>query len=134
MLYPLGQIYAGALLLVNPLVPLPTAAVFGKLGPPYSRPLPAIIENNAVRLCQFGNDLEATATTFVPEISDLLTRLRQIPTCRAAQMSGSGASCFGIFDDFDTASRVATEFNGDGIWAKATKLHPSDVPSNDVSS
>ena len=132
MIYPLDHIYAGALLLVNPLVPLPTAAVFEQLAPPYNRPLPKIIEHNAVRLCKFGNDLEATATTFVPEINDLLTRLRRIPTCRAAQMSGSGASCFGIFDDIDTASLVAAEFESDGVWAKATKLHPSDVSTNNV--
>ena len=62
MIYPLDQIYAGALLLVNPLVPLQTAAVFEQLTPPYNRPLPEIVECNAAHLCRFGNDLEATAT------------------------------------------------------------------------
>ena len=124
VIYPLDQITAGALLLVNPLVPLSTAAVFRQLAPPYNQPLPDIIEHNAVRLCEFGNDLEEPATTFVPEINYLLTRLRQTPTCQAAQMSGSGASCFGIFDDIKTASLVAAEFKSDKIWAKATKLHP----------
>ena len=42
-----------------------------------------------LRLCGFGNDLEAAATArFVPEINGLLTRLRQIPTCRAATNVG----------------------------------------------
>ncbi len=131
MIYPLDKIYAEALLLINPHVPLSTAAVFKQLAPPYNQPLPEIIEQNAVRLCRFGNDLEAAATTFVPEINDLLTRLRKIPTCRAARMSGSGASCFGIFDDIDTARLLAAKFSSDGIWAKATKLHPSDKPTND---
>ena len=124
VVHPLDKIHAGALLLVNPLVPLSTAAVFKQLGPPYNQPLPEITDYDAVRLCEFGNDLEAAATAFVPEINDLLNRLRQMPTCRAAQMSGSGASCFGIFDDINTASLVAAAFKSDGIWAKATKLHP----------
>ena len=123
MLHPLDKIHAGALLLVNPLVPLSTATVFKKLTPPFNPPLPEISDHDAVRLCAFGNDLEVTATRVVPEISYLLTRLRQTPTCRAAQMSGSGASCFGIFDDIDSANLAATAFKSDGIWVKATKLH-----------
>ena len=131
-IHPIDKIHAGAFLLVNPLVPLSTAAVFKQLAPPYNQPLPQITDEDAVHLCKFGNDLEAAATAFVPEINDLLTRLRQIPTCRGAQMSGSGASCFGIFDDINMASNVAAAFQSDGIWAKATKLHPVDVPTDTV--
>ena len=132
VIHPIDKIHAGAFLLVNPLVPLSTSAVFKQLVPPYNQPLPKITNDNAVDLCEFGNDLEAAATAFVPEIKDLLTRLRQSPTCRAAQMSGSGASCFGIFDDINMASHVAAAFRSDGIWAKATKLHPIDVPTDGV--
>ena len=130
----LDRVHAGALLLVNPLVPLSTANVFKQLIPPYNQPLPEIISYDTVHLCEFGNDLEAAATAFVPEISDLLARLRRIPTCSAAQMSGSGASCFGIFDDIDTANIVARTFKKDGVWAQATKLYPLDVPTDGVSS
>ena len=94
VIHPLNQIHAGALLLVSPLVPLSTATVYEQIAPPYNQALPEITDDDAVSLCKFGNDLEAVATAFVPEINDLLVRLRQIPTCRAAQMSGSGASCF----------------------------------------
>jgi 4-diphosphocytidyl-2-C-methyl-D-erythritol kinase len=132
VIHPLNKIHVGALLLVCPSVPLSTAAVFKQITPPYNRPLPDIIDLNAVQLCVFGNDLEAAATTLVPEINDLLTRLRETPTCHAAQMSGSGATCFGIFDDIDTASPVASQFEKDHVWAKVTKLHPSDVPTYSV--
>ena len=132
VIHPLDKIHAGALLLVNPLVHLSTADVFNTLAPPYNQPLPKITDDNAVRLCEFGNDLEAAATTLVPEINDLLTRLRQIPACRAAQMSGSGASCFGIFDDIGTASLVAAALRSDGIWAKATQPYSLDVPPEGV--
>ena len=126
------RIHAGALLLVNPLVPLSTARVFKQLTPPYKQPLPEIVNYDTKHLCKFGNDLEAAATAIVPEISNLLARLRRTPTCSAAQMSGSGASCFGIFDDIDTANIVAATFKKDGIWAQATRLYPADAPTDGV--
>ena len=132
VIYPLNKIRAGALVLVNPLVPLSTAAVFNQLCPPYNQPLPDINDHDAVRYCKFGNDLETAASAFVPEINDLLRRLRQTPTCRAAQMSGSGASCFGIFDDIAAATHAAEAFGTAGIWAKATKLHRSDAATDGV--
>ena len=132
VIYPLNKIHAGALVLVNPLVPLSTAAVFNQLCPPYNQPLPDINDHDAVRYCRFGNDLETAASAFVPEINDLLRRLRQTPTCRAAQMSGSGASCFGIFDDIAAATHAAEAFGTAGIWAKATKLHRSDATTDGV--
>ena len=127
VIHPLNKIHAGALVLVNPLVPLSTATVFNQLCPPFDQPLPDINYHEAARYCRYGNDLEKAATAFVPEIKNLLRRLRQTPTCRAAQMSGSGASCFGIFDDIDAATYAATAFESAGVWAKATKLHRSDA-------
>ena len=131
VIYPLNKIHAGALVLVNPLVPLSTATVFNQLCTPFNRPLPDMNDHDAVRYCRFGNDLETAATTFVPEINDLLRRLRQTPSCRTAQMSGSGASCFGIFDDIPAASHVAAAFEKNGIWAKATKLLQADGLTDD---
>jgi len=61
-----------------------------------------------------------------------LRRLRQTPTCRAAQMSGSGASCFGIFDDIAAATDAAAAFETAGFWAKATKLYRPDAATDGV--
>jgi len=122
IIHPLGPIHAGALLLVNPLIPLSTAAVFKHLSPPYNDRLPEITDFDAVNLCRFGNDLLPAAQALVPEINQLLNHLRQISGCRVAQMSGSGASCFGIFDDFDAAAAAGIILNDAGIWAKPTRL------------
>ena len=43
------------------------------------------------------NDLEPAALTLAPEIGEVLSALRAAPGCRFARMSGSGATCFGIF-------------------------------------
>ena len=130
---PLDDIHAGALLLVNPLAPLSTAKVFKQLAPPYNQALPKIIENDAVSLCGYGNDLEAVATRLVPEITDILQRFRLMPSCHAAQMSGSGASCFGIFDDLAVATAACAEFQQAGYWTKPARLSPADPPADGIS-
>ena len=132
-IHQLDDIHAGALLLVNPLVPLSTAAVFKQLAPPYNQALPEITDNDAVRLSGYGNDLEAVATRLVPEITDILQRFRRMPSCHAAQMSGSGASCFGIFDDLADATAACTEFQQAGYWTKPARLSPANTPAGGIS-
>ena len=45
------------------------------------------------------NDLEAPAIAAFPVIGEVLKELRALRGCRLARMSGSGATCFAIFDD-----------------------------------
>jgi len=100
------------LVLVNPGVPLSTPAVFKSRTGPFSKALrwrealhdvPAL----AARLSEGRNDLEASATQMVPEIGDVLSALRATPACHLARMSGSGATCFGLFGDENTAMAAA---------------------------
>ena len=65
---------------------------------------------NAAKLLAFGNDLLAPACRLVPEINTILVRLRAAPGCVAATMSGSGASCLGIFTSPDQATAAANRF------------------------
>ncbi|HYE27464.1 MAG TPA: 4-(cytidine 5'-diphospho)-2-C-methyl-D-erythritol kinase [Allosphingosinicella sp.] len=86
---------AGApVLLVNPGVPLSTAAVFRDWDGEDSGPLGALEASR--------NDLEPAATALVPEVADALEALEG---ARIARMSGSGATCFGLY--FSEAERDA---------------------------
>ncbi len=79
------------ILLVNPLIPCPTGAVFkawdgkdrGALDP--------------ADWMQARNDLELPSINLHPEIADVLSALNE-NSPKLARMSGSGATCFGIFD------------------------------------
>lgn len=122
VIHKLKKIHAGALLLINPLIPLSTATVFQMVSPPYNKMLPKIIDQEASVICKLGNDLEAVSIRLVPQIADILDRLRDLPCCLAAQMSGSGASCFGIFNDLKSAKVAEHEFQQAGYWTKPTKL------------
>ncbi len=61
----------------------------------------------AADLAPLGNDLEAPALALCPAIGDVLAWLRARPGCLLARMSGSGATCFGLFADAAAAAAAA---------------------------
>ncbi len=84
------------ILLVNLGIPLGTAPVFKgwdqvDRGPLDSSSLEAVISSGR-------NDLEAPARVLVPDIADVLERLRATPGVTLSRMSGSGATCCALFD------------------------------------
>ncbi|MFC3174212.1 4-(cytidine 5'-diphospho)-2-C-methyl-D-erythritol kinase [Novosphingobium bradum] len=82
-------------LLVNPRVPLATGPVFKAWDGIDRGPLPM---GTAREIALAGrNDLEAPAIALCPEIAEVLAALRATPAW-LARMSGSGATCFALFD------------------------------------
>jgi 4-diphosphocytidyl-2-C-methyl-D-erythritol kinase len=70
------------------------------------------------------NDLEAPALKLAPAIASLLTTLRAQPGCRLARMSGSGATCFGLFVSKAAAETAARNLKAaqPRWWVQATEL------------
>ncbi|KPF66755.1 hypothetical protein IP69_14560 [Bosea sp. AAP35] len=75
-------------------------------------------------LAASGNDLEAPARRVAPVIDTVLAALRAQPGCRLARMSGSGATCFALFDDCraSAAAGRALAHAQPGWWVKPTLL------------
>ena len=105
------------LVLANPNHAVATAQVFAGLGPvapaagpdaPVPADRPALLGWLRAR----GNDLEAPARRLAPVIREVLGALSAQPGCGLAGMSGSGATCFGVFDDPEAAARAATAMRG----------------------
>lgn len=98
--------------LVNPGVGVPTPQIFRRLerrdnpGLPELPPLP---DAAAVAgwLKATRNDLESPALAIAPGIGAALSGLDAQPGCLLARMSGSGATCFGLFPDEDAAGKAA---------------------------
>lgn len=123
------------LVLVNPGVLLPTAGVFASLnarrGASAMKP-PGRIEtlwDLVAYLEESGNDLEAPATHLQPDIDHVLEALHHEPGCVFAQMSGSGATCFGLFNDHQYAEGGASRIAQDHPhwWVKATRIAAPDI-------
>jgi 4-diphosphocytidyl-2-C-methyl-D-erythritol kinase len=116
-------------LLVNPGVAVATADVFAALAaPPAGQTAPAAQPlGPAALLAEIAsgrNDLEAPAIELEPAIADVLAVLRKLPGCRLARMSGSGPTCFGLFDSSRAASAAARTLRVGypAWWVRATVL------------
>jgi 4-diphosphocytidyl-2-C-methyl-D-erythritol kinase len=103
--------------LVNPLRPSPTGAVYraydaaGAPGGADAPQWPASLETpRAVAdfLAACRNDLEAPAIGLQPAIAAVLVALRADPETLIARMSGSGATCFALCGDAAAARRLAS--------------------------
>jgi 4-diphosphocytidyl-2-C-methyl-D-erythritol kinase len=115
--------------LVNPGVAVATADVFAALAaPPAGQNAPAAEPlGPAALLAEIAggrNDLEAPAIELEPAIADVLAVLRKLPGCRLARMSGSGPTCFGLFDSSRAASAAARTLRVGypAWWVRATVL------------
>jgi 4-diphosphocytidyl-2-C-methyl-D-erythritol kinase len=100
------------LVLVNPGIALPTASVFrarhGALSPPARfAAAPASVAELAALLEERRNDLSAAAIGIVPAIGDVLARLAAQQGALLARMSGSGATCFALFETTAAAEAAA---------------------------
>ena len=117
------------LVLVNPGVGLSTAAVFGALLRRDNPPLPPVAPMPdavalAAYLCHCRNDLEAPALSIVPQIGAVLAALQGQKGCLLARMSGSGATCFGLFASASAAVAAATALRAQSAawWVQATTM------------
>ena len=115
-----------AVLLVNPRQPLSTAAVFGQYKAVPSGDAGSLTSADPAALLAYGNDLLAPACRLVPEITAILGQLRAAPGCLAATMSGSGASCLGIFTSPDQAAAAAAALRDGGYWTMPTSIKSGD--------
>jgi 4-diphosphocytidyl-2-C-methyl-D-erythritol kinase len=120
--------------LVNPGVAVPTKDVFAELRIDHTKstgasaPLPQGGAENLATLFRAlagdRNDLEAPAIALQPVIADVLDDLRASAACRLARMSGSGATCFGLFDSGRAATAAARNLRTKHPtwWVRATTL------------
>ncbi len=111
------------LVLVNPRVALATSAVFDRrarrsapFSPPAKTPRLTSAAAFLADLARCHNDLEADASDLAPEIGDVLAALRAAPGCRLARLSGSGATCVGLFGSAAAAAAAAATLARGGDW------------------
>ncbi|MGC9448810.1 4-(cytidine 5'-diphospho)-2-C-methyl-D-erythritol kinase [Cereibacter johrii] len=120
----------GWLVLANPGVSVPTPPVFKALArrdnPPMPDDLPGwpSVEALAAFLAAQRNDLEPPAIALAPEIARTRTALAAQPGCLLARMSGSGATCFGLFAAEEAARAAAGAIGAEqpGWWVAPARM------------
>jgi 4-diphosphocytidyl-2-C-methyl-D-erythritol kinase len=137
---PAGALPRCGVVLVNPLIPLPTAKVYRGFGGPFSPParfaVPADATALAALLADRRNDLTESAIARAPIIADILERLAGLEHCLLARMSGSGATCFALFPHLADAEAAAVHLRHDAPhwWIAATRLMAADDALSDAPS
>jgi 4-diphosphocytidyl-2-C-methyl-D-erythritol kinase len=119
--------------MVNPRVPVATQDVFKALGLRHGELLVGVtdvirapawpekgasVEDWVEALAASSNDLEAPATRLQPVIGEVLSALSATNGAWLARMSGSGATCFAIFENTAEAQRASQKiaFDHPGWW------------------
>jgi 4-diphosphocytidyl-2-C-methyl-D-erythritol kinase len=103
--------------LVNPGRPVETRSVFRGLARRENAPMPDPPEGFATAadlvdwLGATRNDLETPAMAVEPAIGRVLAALSGRPGCALARMSGSGATCFGLFPEAADAEAAALDLS-----------------------
>lgn len=118
-----------SLLLVNPRISVPTPEVFKNLQTPMNEPMgfpPPCPEDQSAWISWLAtqrNDLEPPAITAQPIIASVLSQLRGLAGCQLGRMSGSGATCFAIFQDDESCAQALAQVRRDhpNWWSVQTR-------------
>ncbi len=122
------ELYA---VLANPGIALSTPDVFAALENKTNAPLPKRLPRwrgawSAIDwIAKQRNDLEEPARRLAPVIGDVLDALAGLPGARFARLSGSGATCFALFEDraeAEAAADMLADRHPDW-WVTAATLH-----------
>lgn len=121
------------IVLVNPNEALATPAVFrartGAFAPasPFHE-TPATVHDLVAALKERNNSLTESAITLCPAIATVLGALEQTQDCLLARMSGSGATCFGLFPDRASAkAAVAQIYKDHNDWWVVSTVFPTSM-------
>jgi len=121
-LAPIAGLGAMPALLVNPGVAVSTAAVF-KAWDGVDRG--GLASGDLLAVARAGrNDLEPPARAIAPVIAHVVALLAEAPGARLARMSGSGATCFALFETAAERGAAAARINAahPGWWCLETAL------------
>ncbi|WP_293575505.1 4-(cytidine 5'-diphospho)-2-C-methyl-D-erythritol kinase [Phaeobacter sp.] len=128
-LTPLPQLPQFHIVLVNPGVSVATPAIFRALERRENAPMAELLPTweNAQALAEWlsdqRNDLQAPAVTLAPEIGTVLAALQATMPLFSA-MSGSGATCFGLYPSTKQAQDAAAHLRRHHAdwWVRAGQL------------
>lgn len=135
VLAPAPRLPPCGIVLLNPGIAVATADVFRARQGPFSAPaeLPdgwVDATSLAADLARWRNDLETPAIVLCPAIGEALSRLRAQSGCLIARMSGSGATCYGLFATATNAAEAAKRLEAPGWWAWGGDLHQPAISAN----
>lgn len=121
------------IVLVNPGIPLPTAQVYKSYVPPHRQAATHTKRIGSQRelvdlVTPLHNDLQPAAFSLLPEIKNVLAMIAHTPNCLLVRMSGSGATCYGLYESEISARQAADAIKTaqPAWWIQETRIRRSD--------
>jgi len=118
------------LVIANPRVPVSTRDIFSKNKnftpePPQKYIHLTSFQEFSDYLRGQKNDLTPAAIAVCPVIKNVISAIKNLPNCSLARMSGSGPSCFGLFETQKDATNALDILQSmqPNWWVKSTKLN-----------
>lgn len=114
--------------LVNPGVAVSTADIFRNIARKDNPPMPVQLPfwRDAANLAGWlrgqRNDMQPAAIAQAPEVSEVIAAITATDACMLARMSGSGATCFGLYPDAQSAAAAQEILTRQGWWVRAACL------------
>lgn len=123
---PVAPLHPMWVVLVNPGIPTATGPIFNALPTKDNLPmgpLPrfASIDDQLAWLREQRNDLQSPAQTLCPVIDEVLGAITATDA-GLVRMSGSGATCFGLYSSETAANTAAARLRRPNWWTRAAKL------------
>ena len=111
-------------ILVTPVIPVSTRQIFKNFSGKFTKSCTKSFETeelfNTVVNCK--NDLQDVAESLYPEISHVVYSIKVQDDCIFSRMSGSGPTCFGIFNTQESANKALKNLKKEFSWVKLTTL------------
>ena len=127
----LGNLPKFGILLVNPNFPVSTQEVFRKYEANFSEPgsLNEIPKNRIaylILLQTLQNDLTQASINTASEIKNILSVLNELNNQLLVRLSGSGGTCFALFENTKNAQEAAEKLNKKfpDWWIKSASIFP----------
>ncbi len=109
--------------LVNPGISVSTKDIFQQVKRYTDDTQDSMYNNILDRIIKSRNDLQEVTISLYPVLEKVINSIMQQSGCLVARMSGSGATCFGLFKDVKSAHKAYSILSQEFAWVKFTYLH-----------
>ena len=123
--------------LANPGIEIATKKIFGLLKNKENNELEPFFDLTNQEtffryLCRQRNDLEGVVCDLFPEVKEMLSVIKSTNNCQVCRMSGSGATCFGLYIDQECAIKAAKTLKESvpKAWVVSAPLFSIDSGNN----
>ena len=112
------------IVLVNPGIVVSTKIIFQKVHKYSTNFINHVSSNNILEtIINSQNDLQGITTALYPKINRVIAIIQQQQGCIISRISGSGSTCFGLFNNMPNAKKAMIALSKEFQWVRMTSIY-----------